>query len=316
MTLAIPPSESVRAAVESELLKPYVPRLVIEWLRSTPDALHRELEATLVFADISGFTGLTERLAKKGKIGAELMRDTLDGVFRALLDEAYDWGAGLLKWGGDALLLLFDGPDHENRACRAAWEMQRTIDRVGRLHLSGGTLILRMSVGIGTGRFHFFMTGSVHRELLIAGPTETHLSNPVLARLGFTRSRYPVYPIAQLVAEKLHALTLPRDVENTRARDLVDLVWFAQNFSFHSVALIEACVATFEHRATHAWPPSVPAPPTSWRKRYERWRAELVLSDATPEDATSAVRAFLDPVLAGIRGRQWEPETRSWNIGH
>ena len=62
------------------------------------------------------------------------MRDTLDGVFTALLDEAYDWGAGLLKWGGDALLLLFDGPDHAQRAARAAWEMQRTIDRVGRLH--------------------------------------------------------------------------------------------------------------------------------------------------------------------------------------
>ena len=44
------------------------------------------------------------------------MRDTLDGVFNALLDEAYDWGAGLLKWGGDALLLLFDGPGHEARA--------------------------------------------------------------------------------------------------------------------------------------------------------------------------------------------------------
>ena len=33
---------------------------------------------------------------------------------------AYDWGAGLLKWGGDALLLFFDGPEHEKRACRAA----------------------------------------------------------------------------------------------------------------------------------------------------------------------------------------------------
>ena len=30
-----------------------------------------------------------------------------------------------------------------------------------------------MSVGIGTGMFHFFMTGSVHRELLIAGPAMT-----------------------------------------------------------------------------------------------------------------------------------------------
>ena len=28
------------------------------------------------------------------------------------------------------------------------------------------------------------------------------------------------------LTEKLHALTLPRDIENTRARDLVDLAWF------------------------------------------------------------------------------------------
>jgi len=132
-----------------------------------------ELDGTFVFVDISGFTALSERLSRKGKIGAELMRDTLDGVFRALLDEAYDWGAGLLKWGGDALLLLFDGPEHERRACRAAWEMQRTIDHVGRLHLSSGTLTLRMSVGAGTGTFHFWLTGSVHRELLIGGPAMT-----------------------------------------------------------------------------------------------------------------------------------------------
>jgi class 3 adenylate cyclase len=116
---------------------------------------------------------LTERLSKKGKVGAELMRDTLDGVFRALLDEAYHWGAGLLKWGGDALLLLFSGAEHEARACRAAWEMQRVISRVGRLKVSGGTIVLRMSVGIGTGSFHFFMVGPIHRELLVAGPAMT-----------------------------------------------------------------------------------------------------------------------------------------------
>ena len=170
---------------ENEFLRPYVPRLVVDWLRADPTQLHREVEATLVFVDISGFTALTERLARKGKVGAELMRDTLDGVFTALLDEAYDWGAGLLKWGGDALLLMFDGPDHALRAARAAWEMQGTIDRVGRLHLSGGTIVLRMSVGIGTGSFHFFMTGSVHRELLIAGPAMTEtLSMEAIADAG------------------------------------------------------------------------------------------------------------------------------------
>ena len=150
---------------------------------------------------------------------------------------------------------------------------------------------------------------------VIVGDLETHLSDPVVERLGFTRARYPVYPIAQHVAEKVHALTLPRDIENTRARDLVDLAWFAQTISFRSDVLIDACVATFEHRATHPWPPTVPAPPTSWRKPYERWRAELDLSDATPEAAVASVAAFLDPVLAGIRDGDWDPETRTWSTG-
>ena len=107
MALTVARAETVDART-NELLKPYVPRLVVNWLRTMPDERHLALESSLLFVDISGFTALTERLAKKGKIGAELMRDTLDGIFRALLDEAYDWGAGLLKWGGDALLLLFD----------------------------------------------------------------------------------------------------------------------------------------------------------------------------------------------------------------
>jgi class 3 adenylate cyclase len=95
-----------------EMLKPYVPRLLIDWVRTSPNASYRPADGTLVFVDISGFTALTERLAGRGKISAELLRDTLDGVFRALLDEAYEWGAGLLKWGGDALLLLCDPRTH------------------------------------------------------------------------------------------------------------------------------------------------------------------------------------------------------------
>ena len=157
----------------AELLKPYVPRLLIEWVRESPETRHLAREGSLAFVDISGFTALTERLSSRGKIGAELLRDTLDGVFTALLGEAYAWEAGLLKWGGDALLLLFDGPGHPERAARAAWEMQGTIDRVGRIRVSGGTVTLRMSVGIATGTIEFFTAGSLHRELLIAGPAAT-----------------------------------------------------------------------------------------------------------------------------------------------
>jgi class 3 adenylate cyclase/tetratricopeptide (TPR) repeat protein len=156
-------------------LVPYVPRLLVEWLRDSPEARSMELDGTLAFVDISGFTSMTERLARKGKVGAEEMNDVLNALFAELLAVAYEDGAGLLKWGGDAVLLWFDGPEHAGLACHAAMNMQQTIRSVGRIATSVGRVTLRMSVGIHSGRFHFFLTGDpeIHRELVLAGPAAT-----------------------------------------------------------------------------------------------------------------------------------------------
>ena len=153
----------------SDRLKPYVPRLAIDWLRETPSARHKQIEGSLAFVDISGFTSLTERLSRKGKVGAEEMNDLLDSCFTQLLSVAYDYGAGVIKWGGDAVLLLFTGAEHAPRACRAAAEMQRTIRAVGRIGTSSGLVRLRMSIGVHSGTFDFFFVGSLHRELLVTG---------------------------------------------------------------------------------------------------------------------------------------------------
>ncbi len=154
----------------SELLKPYVPRLLIDWLHDRPDDRYQEIEGSLAFVDISGFTTMTERLARKGKVGAEEVSDTLDACFTELLSVAYDYGAGVVKWGGDAVLLLFMDDEHAPRACRAAAGMQRTIRRIGRLRTSAGLVTLRMSIGIHSGVFDFFLVGDLHRELVITGP--------------------------------------------------------------------------------------------------------------------------------------------------
>jgi class 3 adenylate cyclase/tetratricopeptide (TPR) repeat protein len=153
-----------------ERLRPYVPRLVIDWLRETPDLRHQAVEGSVAFVDISGFTQLTEKLARRGKVGAEEVSDTLNRIFTELLDVAYEYDAGLLKWGGDALLLLFDGEDHAPRCCRAAAGMQETLERIGRFRVGGATVTLRMSIGIHSGAFDFFLVGDAHRELIITGP--------------------------------------------------------------------------------------------------------------------------------------------------
>jgi len=147
---------------------------------------------------------------------------------------------------------------------------------------------------------------------VVVGDLESYFSDPVVERLGFRRSRFPVYPVNQHFAEKLHALTLPRDVENTRARDLVDLVWLVRHFSFRSDALAIACIATFERRATHSWPPVIDVPPESWTRPYAVWRAELDLAESTPAAAASSLRRFLTPVYVGNSDLMWNPTMQVW----
>jgi len=161
----------VAAGVTGDLLLPYVPRLLGRWDPSGDDDRHLRVNGTVAFVDISGFTRLTERLARKGKVGAEEMSDILSATFAGLLAESRDDGADLVKWGGDAVLLLFQGADHARRAARAAHRMRATLRVIGRLPTTSGTVVLRMSVGVHSGDFDFFLVGdpAIHRELLISG---------------------------------------------------------------------------------------------------------------------------------------------------
>src|SRR5215213_10481383 len=93
---------------EAATLSPYLPRLLLHWLMDEPGPA-QELDGSLVLVDISGFTQMSERLARRGKVGAEEVTDVLDSVFNRLLSLAYAEGGGLLKFGGDALLLFFSG---------------------------------------------------------------------------------------------------------------------------------------------------------------------------------------------------------------
>ena len=100
----------------ADRLRPYGAGLAVTWLETMPEVKHREVSGTLAFVDISGFTTLTERLATRGKVGAEEMNDLLDASFATLLEVAYGYGASLVKWGGDAVLLLCEGPDQAAQA--------------------------------------------------------------------------------------------------------------------------------------------------------------------------------------------------------
>lgn len=146
---------------------------------------------------------------------------------------------------------------------------------------------------------------------VLTEPPETIDGSDFLAFAGVERARHRIYPRVVHISEKLHAYTLPRPTENSRVKDLPDLALLAQIGPLEAVSLRRALDATFAFRKTHALPAQFPAPPASWTERYERIAKEDALAWPTIGELEAAVRAFLNPVLAGAEGT-WDPEAWTW----
>ena len=153
-------------------LAPYLPAVLFDWHRRFPERAGWEEEGALAFLDVSGFTAMSERLAKLGREGAEVVTDVIGDTFEQLLAVAYEAGGSLLKFGGDALLLWFGGEDAARRACQAAARTRAALRRLGPIRTPMGPVRLRMSAGVHAGTFQFFLVGdpAVHRELLVCSP--------------------------------------------------------------------------------------------------------------------------------------------------
>src|SRR4051812_23744440 len=81
-----------------------------------------------LFADISGFTALTEALANElsPQRGAEVLTTNLNRVFHALISELERFGGHVIYFSGDAITCWFDADDGA-RATACALGMQRTM---------------------------------------------------------------------------------------------------------------------------------------------------------------------------------------------
>ena len=145
----------------------YLPRYLMEWQTRPGAADHELVEGTLLFADISGFTTLSEQLATRGRIGSEHVTDVLNGAFSELLDVAALDGGDLLSFGGDALLLMFHGNQHAERAAHSAFEMRAALDEYQE---TSSPVPLAISIGVASGTIALFLAGSTSRELIAAGP--------------------------------------------------------------------------------------------------------------------------------------------------
>lgn len=126
-------------------------------------------------------------------------------------------------------------------------------------------------------KFHLDVsTGDVLRE-----PYETLSGQDWLGFAGITSTTFPAVSPEEQFAEKLHAYTLPRTGrENTRVKDLVDLILLIERTRLDATRLRRAIHETFQRRKTHDVPSALALPPSSWAKPFSEMAAEC---DLEPE---------------------------------
>jgi predicted nucleotidyltransferase component of viral defense system len=96
---------------------------------------------------------------------------------------------------------------------------------------------------------------------------------------GFETPKIEVISIEQHFAEKIHAYTLPRQSENSRVKDLVDLYLIVKNEKLNPELLKQCLRDTFSRRDTHDFSVELKAPPLSWEKPFNNFELGIEMDD-------------------------------------
>ncbi|MBN1886418.1 MAG: adenylate/guanylate cyclase domain-containing protein [Thermoflexales bacterium] len=108
------------------------------------------VECTVLFSDIRNFTGLSESMPPAELV--TLLNRYMSAMVAAIVEE----GGMVNKFGGDSLLAVFGTPlnprpDHAACAVRAAFGMQRALERFNQAQVQAQAPILHFGIGIASG---------------------------------------------------------------------------------------------------------------------------------------------------------------------
>src|SRR5213596_3560518 len=149
--LAAPvPLASAAATARFESPRAYTPAHLAERILKDRAALSGERkQVTVLFADVSGFTSISERL------DPEEVHALINRAFEVMLAEIHRYEGTVNQFLGDGLMALFGAPiaheDHAQRAAHAALAMQQALSRDrDELERTRG-IAFRVRLGLNTG---------------------------------------------------------------------------------------------------------------------------------------------------------------------
>ncbi|MCX7680828.1 MAG: AAA family ATPase, partial [Anaerolineae bacterium] len=195
----------------------YLPRRVVTSLLTDPQPAQPRGEfasGTVMCADISGFTAMSEKLSQLGKAGAEEVTGIINRLFTTLQEVSERYGGDLVKFGGDALIIHFGEEAHALRACLAAMQMQEAMGSFRETPTSQGVFRLQMSIGIGSGPLFMVNLGSEEgMEFVVMGQAiarmaqaESHAAAGEVLIDSITLQQVAPYAVTQPRGDGFHQL--------------------------------------------------------------------------------------------------------------
>lgn len=179
---------ALRLGADDFLLKPLDPlelglrcRAVVERRTGTLDERQQRRDLAVLFADVRGFTPLTERIDPE--TGITIMNALFDTLDRAVEAE----GGYVDKFMGDSLMALFGARGlaqaNELRACRAALEMQSLARRFAgeSLHLGPHREGFGIGIGVACGQVVVGALGSRKKRTFTAMGDPVNLASRLQA---------------------------------------------------------------------------------------------------------------------------------------
>lgn len=146
-------------------------------------SLPESAQGAALFADVSGFTPLTESLANELGLqrGAEEILRHLNRIYTVLIDEVHRYGGSVIAFSGDAITCWFDDLDLAGRqrpgasierASACALAMQAGMRQFKTIMTPAGkTITLAIKVAVAAGSARRFLIGepSLHQIDVLAG---------------------------------------------------------------------------------------------------------------------------------------------------
>lgn len=153
-------------------------RQVVSQSMPTP-GVARWITAATIFADLSGFTAMSEELATDGPRGAEELNRTLLLTFTPMINAIHDAGGAVAHFHGDAMMVYF--PDDDGRAAQRALACARFMQGLMLTSFSrvittrparkNAVFDLTIRLGVGYGRCLEMVVGEseIGLEFVLAG---------------------------------------------------------------------------------------------------------------------------------------------------